>query len=134
MIMLWGGEMLWGRRHSVWEAEMFEKCLRAGMKQWKERKSRRGLTYKRSTSGNKPRPLNLATCTLIKRYGETSLRRTLHVLSLIRHVGRHGRSFSLFAKISYSSSLGGLCTGQTSDIDIRHWHQTSMVWSRCWAM
>jgi len=48
----------------------------------------------------------------------------MHVLSLILHVGRHRRSLSLFAETSSSSSLGDLCTGQISDIDIRHQHQT----------
>ena len=33
------------------------------------------------------------------------------------HVGRLGRSLSLFAETSYNSRLGGLCTDQSSVID-----------------
>jgi len=59
---------------------------------------------------------------LVKECGETSPRSTVHVLSLTKHVGRHRRAVSLFTRTSYSSSMGGLCTGPDIDIEHRHRH------------
>jgi len=70
--------------------------------------------------------VDLATCTLRRDYGETSPRDTVHVLSLISHVGRHRQAISLFAETSSISILGGLCTGPDIGIGIRHRH----LWSK----
>ena len=64
----------------------------------------------------------MATCTLVREYGETSPRSTVHVPSPTRHVGHHRRAVSLFTGTSSSSSLGGLCTGPDIGIGIRHRH------------
>jgi len=86
----------------------------------------KGLTYTKKRKRQRVLAVDLATCTLFKKkYGEMSLWCTIHILSPQYHVGRRGRSFKAsFAKTSYSSRLGGLCTGQTSVIDLRERHRT----------
>ena len=85
----------------------------------------KGLTYKGQRKRQRS-TVDVATYTFERKCGETSPRGTVYVLPLIRHLGRHRRVVSLFAEAIFNSSLGGLCTSQTSDIDIRHRH----LWSR----
>ena len=54
--------------------------------------------------------VDLATCTL-KVWGDVTSVYCSHPVTQC-HVGRLGRSLSLFAETSYSSRLGGLCTDQ----------------------
>jgi len=95
------------------------------MKQWREHKIER-LTYKGKHKRQRFSTVDLARCTLVRlvrEYGETSPRCTVHVPSPARHVGRHRRAVHLFTGIGSSSSLGACALDQTLDIGIGIGHR-----------
>jgi len=118
------GDEVFGKREQAFKAEMFEEICEEGLKQWRERKIER-LTYKGKRKRQRFPTADLTTCTLVREYGETSPRCTVHISSPTGHVGRHRRAVSLFTGTSSSSSLGACVMDQTSDIGTGHRHLLS---------
>jgi len=113
-----GDEAHLERRKQGVHSRVCERNRESGMEQWRKRKIE-GLTYKGKCKRQRFPTVDVATCTLVREYGETSPQGTVHVASLTRHVGRRRRAVSLFIRTSSSSSLGGLCTGPER-------------WAGCW--